>query len=132
MSAPRHNQPMNRRTFLGVAAGLTLADAGAHPPSSIPVIDPHIHLYDPLRPQGVPWPNRENKILYQTSLPPRYRKIVEPLGIVGAIEVECSPWLEDNQWVLDIAKDDPIMVGTVGRSEERRVGKECRSRWSPY
>src|SRR2546430_8523787 len=22
--------------------------------------------------------------------------------------------------------------GLVGRSEERRVGKECRSRWSPY
>src|SRR2546422_7902010 len=22
--------------------------------------------------------------------------------------------------------------GTRGRSEERRVGKECRSRWSPY
>src|SRR5260370_14600863 len=22
--------------------------------------------------------------------------------------------------------------GQVGRSEERRVGKECRSRWSPY
>ena len=21
---------------------------------------------------------------------------------------------------------------TVARSEERRVGKECRSRWSPY
>ena len=27
-----------------------------------------------------------------------------------------------------------IMIGRVGcfRSEERRVGKECRSRWSPY
>src|SRR3989442_2022488 len=24
------------------------------------------------------------------------------------------------------------MGGTVPRSEERRVGKECRSRWSPY
>ena len=24
-----------------------------------------------------------------------------------------------------------LMVDT-GRSEERRVGKECRSRWSPY
>jgi L-fuconolactonase len=106
---------MNRRTFLGVAAGLTLADAGAQTRSSIPVIDTHIHLYDPSRPQGVPWPNKENKILYQTSLPPRYRQIVEPLGIVGAIEVECSPWLEDNQWVLDIAQDDTIMVGTVGR-----------------
>ena len=24
------------------------------------------------------------------------------------------------------------MSGKVMRSEERRVGKECRSRWSPY
>ena len=23
-------------------------------------------------------------------------------------------------------------LGPDGRSEERRVGKECRSRWSPY
>ena len=23
-------------------------------------------------------------------------------------------------------------LGAAGRSEERRVGKECRSRWSPY
>ena len=32
---------------------------------------------------------------------------------------------------------EPILVGKVedvekARSEERRVGKECRSRWSPY
>src|SRR3989454_8053884 len=27
----------------------------------------------------------------------------------------------------------PILIeGETGRSEERRVGKECRSRWSPY
>ena len=25
-----------------------------------------------------------------------------------------------------------IMCGNLFRSEERRVGKECRSRWSPY
>ena len=48
------------------------------------------------------------------SLPSRYRKVVEGLGIVGAIEIECSAWLEDNQWVLDVAKDDTVMVGTVG------------------
>ena len=24
------------------------------------------------------------------------------------------------------------IIKTKGRSEERRVGKECRSRWSPY
>src|SRR5438132_2324089 len=26
----------------------------------------------------------------------------------------------------------PLPAGKEGRSEERRVGKECRSRWSPY
>ena len=26
----------------------------------------------------------------------------------------------------------PDMLVGAGRSEERRVGKECRSRWSPY
>ena len=25
-----------------------------------------------------------------------------------------------------------ILCSHLGRSEERRVGKECRSRWSPY
>src|SRR6266581_9772021 len=26
----------------------------------------------------------------------------------------------------------PFVLSTMSRSEERRVGKECRSRWSPY
>ena len=30
-----------------------------------------------------------------------------------------------------ICKEDGIICG-LQRSEERRVGKECRSRWSPY
>ena len=30
------------------------------------------------------------------------------------------------------AKARNITVEIKGRSEERRVGKECRSRWSPY
>ena len=33
-------------------------------------------------------------------------------------------------------KNNPVLIGEPGvgktRSEERRVGKECRSRWSPY
>ena len=35
---------------------------------------------------------------------------------------------------LPISGDAPIFAGLLsdGRSEERRVGKECRSRWSPY
>jgi len=121
---------MNRRTFLGVAAGgLALAAKGikaaqvtapapAPPaPAPMPVIDTHIHLFDPFRPQGVPYPSAKNPahaVMYKTSLPSRYRPIGEPLGVVGAIEIECSSWLEDNQWVLDVAEKDDIMVGTVG------------------
>ena len=32
---------------------------------------------------------------------------------------------------IDLTKDNPFVLFWT-RSEERRVGKECRSRWSPY
>src|SRR3712207_7025655 len=34
----------------------------------------------------------------------------------------------------EISVDDPVCIleAMKMRSEERRVGKECRSRWSPY
>jgi predicted TIM-barrel fold metal-dependent hydrolase len=83
----------------------------------IPVIDTHIHLFDPRRPQGIPWPPKTNTKLYQPALPERYRKLAEPHGVVGAIKVEASPWLEDNQWVLDVAEKDSIIVGVVGNIE---------------
>ena len=106
---------MDRRTFLSVAAGAGAMSVSAA--ASIPIIDTHIHLFDPRRPQGVPWPEKNDAVLYKPALPERYRKIAEPLGIVGAIEVEASPWLEDNQWVLDVAAKDTIIVGTVGDLE---------------
>jgi L-fuconolactonase len=104
---------MNRRESLAFALAMA-SMAMAEPASSIPIIDTHIHLFDPRRPQGVPWPPKDDKILYRPALPDRYRKVTAGLGIVGAIEVECSPWVGDNQWVLDVAARDAIIVGTVG------------------
>jgi len=119
---------LSRRRFLATAAlaGAALpatvrevlaADSSEPAPTvppAIPVIDTHIHLFDPQRPQGVPWPKPNNQQLYQTSLPARYRPIAQPLGIVGAIAVECSSWPDDNQWVLDVAAKNDLIVGTVG------------------
>ena len=31
-----------------------------------------------------------------------------------------------------VGPEAPLVKGEFSRSEERRVGKECRSRWSPY
>src|SRR3712207_7923887 len=30
------------------------------------------------------------------------------------------------------SREQPVTERRIDRSEERRVGKECRSRWSPY
>jgi predicted TIM-barrel fold metal-dependent hydrolase len=81
-------------------------------PSSIPVIDCHIHLFDQTRPQGAPYSAGPKNT--EPALPARYRKLASPLGIVGAIEVEASPWIEDNLWVLEVEEKDQMMVGTIG------------------
>ena len=52
---------------------------------------------------------------------------VFPTGARGSISAELS-FLG-----LNITKADAAAkIVTSARSEERRVGKECRSRWSPY
>jgi len=103
---------VQRREFLAAAAA-----APALAANPIPIIDTHIHLFDPRRPQGIPWPPKDNAIMYKPALPDRYRALTKSLGIVGAVEVECSPWLEDNQWVLDVAAKDTIVVGMIGNLE---------------
>ncbi len=109
---------MNRREFLGAsAAALSTARAAGAAASDVPIIDTHVHLYDPTRPAGVPWPPKTNTLIYKKTLPDRLRKVSAGLGVVGAIEIECSPWLEDNQWVLDVIEKDPIMLGTIGDLE---------------
>lgn len=112
---------MNRRSFLTLTAGApamaALQSMSRAEDSLPPVIDTHIHLFDTERAGGVPWPAKNDDILYKPALPDRYRKIAVPLGIVGAIVVEASPWLEDNQWVLDVAEKDSIIVGTIGNLE---------------
>jgi predicted TIM-barrel fold metal-dependent hydrolase len=111
---------MKRRGFIQAAAGVALT-AAFEPPVraavSMPVIDSHIHLFDPTRPGGVPWPEKTDTTLYQPSLPPRYARLAEPHGVVGAIAVECSPWMVDNFWLLDVVEKSEIMLGYIGDLE---------------
>src|SRR5215469_5592577 len=38
-----------------------------------------------------------------------------------------------SDWRVESIADQSVsLTGPTGRSEERRVGKECRSRWSPH
>ena len=48
---------------------------------------------------------------------------------LGKLQVACESYIETNCWFADYHAAREILRA---RSEERRVGKECRSRWSPY
>ena len=102
-------------TGTGVAA--TLQAAPGQPfsgPDAFTVIDAHTHFYDPTRPAGVPWPPRDDKLFYRTVLPKHYLALPVPRPVAGTFVVEASPWVEDNQWVLDLAAKQPFIVGLVG------------------
>ncbi len=78
------------------------------------IIDTHTHFYDPNRPQGVPWPDLNDKVLYKQVLPKHYKELAIPQGVTGTIVVEASEWVEDNQWILDLAENETFIVGFVG------------------
>jgi L-fuconolactonase len=81
---------------------------------TLEIIDAHVHFFDPLRPTAPSRP-KTDKPLPKPILPEDLKKIAQPLGAVGAIVVEASPLLEDNQWWLDLAAKDPFVIGVVGR-----------------
>ena len=52
-------------------------------------------------------------------------------------EVICSVFYQMAEFANDASVRQTLQIemsqnGALERSEERRVGKECRSRWSPY
>jgi predicted TIM-barrel fold metal-dependent hydrolase len=111
------NPNLNRRRFLAGVAGAGLSAATAadtHPP----IVDCHIHLFDQTRPQGAPYSGGGTNTL--PALPARYRKLAVPLGIVAAIEIDASNWVEDNLWVLQTIEKEPLMVGTAGNLQPEK------------
>lgn len=107
-----------RRRFIGSAAALAASGWGGclsqRPAPAGGVIDTHVHFYDPARPQGVPWPPKGDAFLYRTVLPAELKAMAAPEGVTGCVIVEASPLEEDNQWVLDLAADEPFILGVVG------------------
>lgn len=116
-------QSMNRRHFLKsasaglVAAQTALSWAAAEKSQELrpqKVVDTHTHFYDPSRPEGVPWPPK-NSSLYRTVLPKDFVELKKYQPVNATVVVEASKLVEDNQWILDVAKDNPVIIGFVGR-----------------
>lgn len=115
---------LGRRRFLGGALTLAAALTGCRSwprddsvfgsQSRLGGIDTHTHFYDPARPAGVPWPPPDDPVLYRPVFPPDYLKLPGAAGMTGTVVVEASPWVDDNQWILDLAARHPFIVGFVG------------------
>jgi len=78
------------------------------------VLDTHTHFYDPTRPEGVPWPPKDDAFLYRKVLPEEFADMTKPLGVSGTIVVEASSRVEDNEWVLGLARGNAMIKGLVG------------------
>src|SRR4051812_5017721 len=85
------------------------------------VIDAHVHFYDSQRPEGIPHPPRSDP-LYGQMLPARLRHAAGTTKLDAVIAIECSPWLEDNQWLLNLTKSDPFVLGVVGNLDLTSAG----------
>jgi len=123
---------LNRRSFLQALATMGSASVTgcSWSRSGGRILDTHTHFYDPRRPGGVPWPPATDAILYRPVLPQEYRQLVEPLGVRGTVVVEASPWVNDNDWVLELIAQDRFLVGLVGNLPVGRP--EFESAWEKY
>ena len=110
-----------RRNFLaGAAATVAVAASRGVPAQSasvdhVPIIDAHIHLFDNTRPLGAGYMGSQAyRALSKPSLPSMYSALARPVGVVGAIVVESSFFIDDNLWYLETCRADPFMVGVSG------------------
>ena len=90
----------------------------AEPSPPPPLLDTHIHFYDPSRPGGVPWPPANNRLLYRTVMPVHLLEVAGGYGLTGCVAVECSGLVDDNAALLEIASASTTVRGVVGGGVE--------------
>jgi len=115
---------LSRRTFLeSAAAGMLssallpqdrLARAEEKSGDRPAIVDCHTHFYDPTRPEGIPWPGKDDDVLYRPVLPKHFLKEAGPVGVTKTVVIEASPRVEDNAWLLELAQANPSVIGVVG------------------
>ena len=71
------------------------------------------------------------KAAFLTALSMKGETIDEITTAAKYLRDHCE-YFENDKDALEIVGTGGDGSNTINRSEERRVGKECRSRWSPY
>lgn len=75
------------------------------------IIDSHIHIFDINR--KLVWPDKKS-LIYRSFLPESYEFTAKKWDIVGAVIIEASPFVQDNDWVLEQINNLPFFKGFIG------------------
>src|ERR1039458_5798513 len=126
-----NEDPVWYRTFGGEKNGWpSLIEAGHNKPKPLPH---HLNLVCKMtcQPLALPWKN------WMVAANPSSKLLVgaKPAARILSIAAsECftSPARSGACLISDFEPVSATIFCANSRSEERRVGKECRSRWSPY
>lgn len=106
---------MMKGFMLVLAALLLFSCSSVVEVKNMPVVDTHMHLFDTTRQEGVPWPPKDDKVLYHLTLPEHFIPIAKKNGVTKVIVVQAGDRLIDNQWNLDITEaHKDLFVGVVG------------------
>src|ERR1051326_6266747 len=117
MTIAIRNTDVSRRSFMVGAAGMTFAVASG------------------LRPEQAAAAARTGDVAlspWVTISTDDTVSIMSPAAEMGQGSLTSLPLILSEELDADWAKVKIVVAPPNDRSEERRVGKECRSRWSPY
>ena len=78
--------------------------------------------------------NREesNKKATQKNTQTKSNSVQKENSQGGSVRSSLKKWVNSSEEIADKDIKNKNKAQKTSRSEERRVGKECRSRWSPY
>ena len=82
--------------------------------------------------KGRRWRKNIVKTLQQVSPYHTLKAILEGFAVGSAQNIITTTTTKGKHSLTNEYMDENSNTNDLARSEERRVGKECRSRWSPY
>ena len=125
-----------RQEVVGEKSGVTVIDDFAHHPTAISLtIDAVKSAYPASRVWAVMEPRSATtrRKTFQTQFPASFREADKVIiaKLFSPEKIKPEERLDADLLIQDI-RGQGGEAYHIPRSEERRVGKECRSRWSPY